>query len=43
MTLEAEEEEVNVALGTFVVNKLNANILFNLAESYTFILSKFCK
>ncbi|KAL7618839.1 hypothetical protein Lser_V15G00017 [Lactuca serriola] len=40
MTLEAARDEANVTLGTFLINDLLANILFDSRANYSFILYK---
>ena len=41
MRLEAARDEPDVALGTFLVNGLPTNILFDFGENYSFISHKF--
>ena len=41
MTMEAAGDEANVASGTFLVNGLPANILFDSGANYYFISHKF--
>ena len=41
MTLEAAKEAADVASGTFLVNGLPANILFDSGANYSFVSHKF--
>nr|KAJ0223223.1 hypothetical protein LSAT_V11C200069470 [Lactuca sativa] len=41
MTLEASKDEADVASGTFLVNELPAQILFDSGANYSFILHEF--
>lgn len=41
MTLNEAKEEIDVALGTFVVNQIDAKIFFESGENHFFISQEF--